>query len=133
MYLCMQEDVVLPQRFNSRDLDPFTDSIEGYDFSDSRSHLQSRRRPHPQAAMQQIIEERVDTARPMETGSGHVTDPYSAGMYVPPPCYQSALDGSDGGMSEGRGFEDAMEQQSSTPVDHVTEKEGGGYWLRQRH
>lgn len=129
-----QDDMTLPQRFNSRDLDPFTDSIEGYDFSDNR-------RPHSQTAMQQIVEERDDAIGPMITGStyqsghvtGHVTVQYSTGVYVPPPCYQSALDGSDGGVSEGRpgGFED---EQPSTPGDHVMEKGGGGgYWLRHRH
>ena len=47
--------------------------------------------------------------------------------YVPPPTYQSALDGSDGGMSDGRSQGD----QHATIAGDTTEK--GGYWLRQRH
>lgn len=47
------------------------------------------------------------------------------GGYVPPPPYQSAVDGSDGGMTSGRGQGTA--QQTPSGGDK------GGYWLRQRH
>lgn len=50
------------------------------------------------------------------------TSDYTRG-YIPPPTYESAMDGSDGGVSSGR--------------SHDTEQAGGGekggYWLRQRH
>lgn len=58
----------------------------------------------------------------------HQTTNYPGG-YIPPPTYQSALDGSDGGVSGGRS--QGPDQQTTTSGDTMTEK--GGYWLRQRH
>ena len=60
-----------------------------------------------------------------ETGGRYNTGGDYLGGYVPPPTYQSAVDGSDGGVSGGRG------QQSEPPAGTAADK--GGYWLRQRH
>ena len=46
------------------------------------------------------------------------------GGYMPPPNYQSAVDGSDGGVTDGRGHR--MDQQP-------TAGGAGRYWLRHRH
>lgn len=52
------------------------------------------------------------------------TSDYTRG-YVPPPPYQSAMDGSDGGVTSGRS--QGMDEQTTSAGDK------GGYWLRQRH
>ena len=129
-------------------MDSLEAELGGFDFTDGRPHPHSRRPPQPRTQlpqMQQIEEESPQTSLTGLTGfdtgygsdlataqsSGHMTGAatnYSRG-YIPPPTYQSALDGSDGGVSDGRINSEPQQTQQQQQQTVPTNK----YWLRQRH
>ena len=158
-----QEEILLPRRCNSRDLDPFAESVEvefmGYNMPDRgpQSHVlpaANSRRPYPHSnspsqvnivpQLNQISEE------PVGMLNTSPADRYVAGTFVPPPTYQAAVEGSDGAVfsadmygvgsplhTSSTSSTTSTASSSSTSSAAMTEDVGGtdvgGYLLRHRH
>ena len=140
-YGCLQDEdtsLALSSHGSNTDLDPLLDSLElefGYDFTDpgsQRSNVtgQSRRQgtaqPSPLVTTSNRARASSGRSETTQATSGHqvVGTGYSQ-VFSPPPTYQAAVDGSDGGITAAGG-RDGYEWPIDDPPWPLGGSSGGG-------